>query len=145
MSKKTGVSFSDATYSVIENMIKDGSKISFASQVNEVINRYRWICKASLPDLSESEWEAILNCYAGCFMQEQYPPYRIASDLMDDRGAIDLAALADSDPEYAALVRKVHAMSQAEQLAILDLVQRFWAGKWDHMENFGAILEELKK
>ena len=51
----------------------------------------------------------------------------ISGCMMDDRGEISIETLRNADPDYAGLVEKVHAMSAAEQYAILFVCQAFWA------------------
>lgn len=117
--------------------------VSLSGMVNSIIDRYTWICKQHLPDLNNAEWGILLNVYAGSEMSSYYPPYRIASDIMDDMGADDLAQVADIHPERAEFIRKVHKMNQAEQLAILDFCQRYWCGDWDGYESFDEIKKAL--
>lgn len=143
MSKKVGVYLTERSQEVITGLARDEGGPSTSGVINAVLERYRWVCKSTLPDLTTLEWETLLNVYTGCEMSSYSPPYRVASDMMDDRGEVDLAVLAETDPDYAELVRKVHAMTQAEQLAIIDFCQRFWSRDWSSYPDFDAIKREL--
>lgn len=92
-----------------------------------------------MPELTTPEWVRILDAHRGV-ITDDLRPYRLASDLMDDYGTIDLA---DLQPEQAALVRKLHDMTQAQQWAILDVVKRFWAGRWENYSGHDEIIAEL--
>ena len=141
MSKKAGVYLTDHSQAIIESL--SGESASPSSVINAALERYRWVCSQSLPDLTAQEWQSILNVYAGSEMSSYSPPYRVASDMMDDIGAVDIAAVADNDPDYAELVRKTHAMTQAEQLAIIDFCQRFWCRDWSEFADFDAIKRHI--
>ena len=140
---KKSVMFSEGTLDYINARVRHPSDIGWSEVLNEGFKALRWLSNQALPDLTPEEWEVILNAYSGCLMSFA-PPYRIASDLMDDRGAISLD---DVEPDYAALVKKIHAMTQVQQYAIQDFVIKFWAGgdKWDDAKDFGEIIEKIKK
>ncbi len=93
----------------------------------------------SLPNLTMDEWQMILGTYDGSWI-EPHQPLSIATDIMDDRGAISLA---DLTPEYAALVQKIHTLSQDEQLAIMDFVQKYWAHDWSEYQNWDEIYQKV--
>ena len=115
----------------------DGPK--WSESINATFEQFRHLLKTSLPELTVDEWTYILNVYAGCYFPAHSVPARIASDMMDNVGAISLDALSD---DYGALVRKAHAMSQVEQLAILYFVQIFWSATWSG--DWGEIVSQIK-
>jgi zona occludens toxin (predicted ATPase) len=141
MALKKNVYFSDITQAIIEARVKSQETgfVSFSGQVNEMLKRYDHVMKISCPDLSTAQWQILLNVYNGCIISEYHRPYRIASDMMDSIGAIDITQVEKSDPDFADLVRKMYDFSQLEQMAILDFIQNFWANKWQKFNDFEAI------
>ena len=119
----------------------DGPK--WSNGINTAIEQYRWLLAKSLPDLSTQDWERILSTYAGSYMPAHRLPARIASDMMDDMGEISLDAVEKSLPEKADLIKKVYAMTQIEQMAILYFVQIFWLNDWSHCQDFEQIKSEI--
>jgi hypothetical protein len=140
-SKRSGVYLSASSTKLVESLT--GVNSSPSGIINCVIERYWWACKKSLPDLTTAEWEVLLNVYTGCEMSSYSPPYRIGSDMMDYRGESDLNALEKTDPDYATLVQKMNALSQVQQMAVLDFCQRFWSKSWTGYSDFDAIKQEL--
>lgn len=140
-SLKKSVMFSDATVKYIEARYRHSEDIGWSEALNESFNALKYITLSSLPDFSEEEWTTILNVYSGCAMSyKTFFPLRIASDMMDAAGAISLEELAE---DYASVVKKVHAMSQVEQFAILDFVQKFWCNDWNDCEDFDEIKSKI--
>lgn len=141
-SKKASVYLTASTMTVLSKRQRDaGETVNLSGGLNEVVSRYAWLVKASLPDLGAEEWQTILNVYSGSVLDEFVAPARIASDMMDNVGAISLETL---DQEYRALVEKAHGWSQAEQVAVLDFVQQFWSKDWSEYPNFSAIAAEIR-
>lgn len=143
MATKKSVFLSDYTTAWIEattskHLHNQGPKWSEA--INATVEQFRFLLRGSLPDLDIEEWHIILNVYAGCYFPAHGVPARIASDMMDDLGEISIENL---KPDYAALVRKVYAMSQLEQLAILYFVQIFWSNDWKG--DWAEIVTAIKK
>lgn len=138
---KKSVMLSDLTQKFIGDRSRQDGDIAWSENLNEGIKALSWIASAELPELTQSEWQTILNVYAGSAI-DYTPPYRVASDMMDDRGAISIDEL---EPEYAALVRKIHGMTQAQQWAILDFAKRFWARDWSEAKDWAEIFSSLQK
>lgn len=151
MSTKKSVFLADHTVEWIESSTSrkinwnepEGPKWSEA--INATFEQLRFLLRESLPDLSMEEWETLLNVYSGCYFPAHGVPARIASDMMDKIGAVDIGEVETNTPDYAALIRKTHKMSQPEQLAILYFVQIFWStdwkGEWD--EIFSSICSKF--
>lgn len=130
MSSKKSVFLSARTADWIKSTTQKDSHDQgpkWSEAINATFDQLRYLLKTELPDLSPDEWTVILNVYAGSHFPAHGVPASIASDMMDDVGAIDLQSLA---PDYAELIKKVHAFSQLQQLAILYFVQIFWAADW---------------
>lgn len=130
MATKKSVFLSTRTVEWIESTTKKDSHeqgAKWSESINATVDQFRFLLKTELPELEMIEWQAILNVYSGCYFPAHGIPARIASDMMDDAGAIEISELSE---DYAALVRKVYAMTQVEQLAILYFVQIFWSSDW---------------
>jgi hypothetical protein len=145
MATKKSVFLSDLTTNWIEVTTKkddfeQGAKWSEA--INATFEQLIYLVRSSLPELSVKEWEIILNVYAGCYFPAHGVPARIASDIMDNFGEVDID---DIKPELAAFVRKTHAMSQTEQLAILYVAQMFLSKNWGSYNDFQDIINAIKK
>jgi hypothetical protein len=145
MSFSKKINLSPQNRAFIENLGKDtdladddqNSGPQWTITINAALTNLQHIIISALPDLDDQEWQTILNCYAGTFFDgTPHTPARIASDLMDNIGAESLDEL---QPEYRALVEKIHALSQAEQLAILYFSQAFWAKSWKGQPDFASI------
>ena len=137
---KKSVMFSERTLDYIRNRVRSEDEIAWSQALNEGFKALSWLTKEALPDLNRSEWEVILNVYAGCII-EFHQPFRIASDIMDNFGALELAQL---DPQVAAVATKIHGMSQMEQFAILDFVKIFWCNDWSQEPDFASIILKIK-
>lgn len=139
-SLKKSVMFSEQTQSYINARTRYENEIAWSQALNEGFKALSWLTRQALPELTHSEWEVILNVYAGSII-EFHPPFRIASDIMDNFGAIELGQL---DTETAGVVKKVYGMSQLEQFAIMEFVQVFWANNWNKEPDFDAIVTKIK-
>jgi hypothetical protein len=145
MATKKSVFLSDRTTQWITATtgdIQTGENPKWSESINATFDQFNTLIANALPKLSSNEWQIILNTYAGCYMPAHSLPARIASDIMDDLGAIDIASVEKLYPDTASLIRKVHAMSQLEQLSILYFNQVFWLNKWDC--EFGEIVTQIK-
>lgn len=137
---KKSVMFSGETVDYIKARTREDAEVSWTASLNSAFQSLKWATSQSLPKLSENDWDIIFSVYSGCII-DLHPPLRVASDIMDDAGAISLEEL---QPRTAELVKKVHAMSQIEQFAILDTVQKFWANSWNDEGSLSEIIEKIK-
>lgn len=113
---------------------------SWSQGVNGAVSALRFVLANSLPDLTEKEWLAVLNVFNGTMYDDQRIQsfLSLASRMMDDVGALDINQL---DPEYKAIVLKMHSLSVVEQYAVSDMCRKFWANK---QEN-GSLLEIIAR
>ena len=125
-SVKKSVMFSESTVAYIHARSRDDNDVAWSKALNEGFKALAWVTKQALPKLTKEEWKMILDVYPA-YGTEFLPPFHIASDLMHDRDELSIENLEKKEPEYAALVRKIHGFSQIEQFAIIDFVQRFLA------------------
>lgn len=138
---KKSVMFSTQTVNYIRNRCCAENEIAWSQALNEGFKTLSWLTRQALPDLTAAEWEVILKVYTGSIVK-LHPPFRIASDIMDNFGALELSQL---DPQVAAVATKIHGMNQMEQFAILDFVQIFWANDWIHEPDFDSIACKIKE
>lgn len=138
---KKSVMFSDATVSFIRARNKAEDEIMWSQALNENFKALSWLIRASLPELLVEDWEKILNVYAGSIIEFQ-PPFRIASDIMDYHGALELQQL---EQDWAMLAITLHGMSQAQQYAIMEFVRVFWSHDWSDTEDFKEIIRQIKE
>lgn len=139
MSIKKSVMITDQAEKIMLANTRDDGPIAWSQQVNRALIVNDWLFRQCLPELSAEEWQTVLNAYAGTTGSLEVPPYRVASDLMDDLGLIDVA-----DHPMPELVKRLHAMDQAQQFAVLQFVERFWARDWNNAGSFGEIVEQIK-
>lgn len=137
---KKSLMISEDTFNYIDARTKHEADITWSQAVNEGFRALKWLTDEALPELDVLQWHHILNVYSGTLLEFR-PPFRIASDIMDDAGAISVDEVS---PMVADLVRRTHNMSQLEQFAVLDFVQKFWAGEWSECVDFGEIFEKIK-
>lgn len=140
MSIKKSVMFSDATVSFIRARNKTEDDIMWSQALNESFKALSWLIRESLPDLPVDDWEKIMNVYAGRWIEFQ-PPFRIASDIMDHHGALELQQL---ELDWASLAIRLHGMSQAQQYAIMEFVRVFWSHDWTQEPDFKSIITKIK-
>lgn len=148
MSVKKSVFLSDQTarwVGATTTQHSDGvSGPRWSESINATCEHFRHVLCSAMPELTQDEWQILLNIYAGSYSPAHDAPARIASDMMDNVGAISIDKL--DDAEYKALVIKMHKTSQVEQLAVLYFIQIFWSGDWQgyHWETIREkIMEEF--
>lgn len=105
-----------------------GENPKWSEAINAAIDQLRSLIKSAMPDLTQDEWVIIANTYTGCYMPAHRNPVKIASDVMDNLGVIDINKL---DVETRGLVEKLYNMSQLEQMAVMYVVQVFLNGDSD--------------
>lgn len=140
-SLKKSVMFSDATCNFIRDRNKAEDEIMWSRELNEGFKALSWLTRQSLPDLAVADWEVILNVYAGSWIEFQ-PPFRIASDIMDHFGVVDIN---DLDPELRLQVVRLHGLSQPQQYAIMEFVRVFWSHDWSHTKDFKEVIWQIKE
>ena len=141
MGTKKSLMLADATVRYMQNRTRDGEDILWSQLVNEGFKQLSWLTQQALPVLTPAEWEILLNVYAGSWLEFQ-PPFRIASDIMDNFGALELSEL---EPAVAELAKKMHALSQVEQYSIMEFVRIFWTHDWNSEPDFETIRDKISK
>ena len=142
MSLKKSVMISDSAVAAIQARSRGDIGIGWSQSINKAITDLKTLCRVMLPDLTENEWVMVLNVHNGSFLEDQtFFPLRLASDVMDCYGVVDIGEL---DEPHQALVRKLHTMSQAEQYAILDMVQKYWSFQPNKPMQFDTHLARIE-
>ena len=143
MGTKKNMSLSVETVEFLEaRKMGPDNQIRWSPSVNSMFNQVRWILSQELPDLKNEEWQVIFNTYVGIALGGFHPPFRIASDVMDNNGEVDINNL---DDKIANTIKKVHKLSQVQQWAIMDMVQKFWSRGDREIDSFEDEINELKK
>lgn len=138
MGIKKSVFLSDESERIIRLMSRDDDQPQWSQVINQTMSAAYWVFRESLPEFTPAEWQMILNTYAGTCQSLQSRPYRVASDMMDDLGLIDV-----SDHPMPGLVKRIHGMSQAEQFAILMFVEIFWNNNWNDAADFSEVISRI--
>jgi hypothetical protein len=132
------------TYTSRYSELDDGGEEpapAWSVSINAGMIHLQNIIADSMPELNAQEWQIILNTYAGCMINSPArTPIRIASDILNDRGAESVDNL---DDDTKALVLKIHTMNQAQQTAILYFTQAFWAKSWRDYKDFDDIKKQI--
>ena len=138
---KKSVMISGLSVAYMQARTRDGEDISWSQNINEGFRALSWITQQSLPVLTPAEWEILLNVYAGSWLEFQ-PPFRIASDIMDNFGALELSEL---EPAVAELAKKMHSLTQVEQYSVMEFVRVFWAHDWYDELDFETVAAQITK
>ena len=114
---------------------------SWSAAVNSGFTALEFFYRDNMPELTFNEWLMILNAYCGTAMDHLHLPVNMASDIMDDLGADSLDQL---DETYQLIIKHIASLTQGQQLAALDLVQRFWSitGQVED-ENTESLIQRL--
>ena len=136
MSTKKSIMISDKSVRFIQARCKECDDIQWSQSMNNAIDELDYLYKALLPDFTEEQWFVILDAYQGVIIDTRTLPFRLASDIMDHYGVIDVS---DLDEPQQGTVRAVYNLNQPEQMAVLDMVRRFWAAD---RSNTGESLKD---
>lgn len=115
---------------------------SWSQGINGAVSTLQFILANSLPELTEYEWECVLNTFNGTMWDDERIEsfLSIASRMMDNIGAVDINEVEEN---YANAVRKMHALTAVEQYAVADMCRKFWSDS--HKESTMAeIIDSLK-
>jgi len=138
---KKSVMFSEATQDYIAARTREDGAIAWSQALNESFKALKWLSQQALPELSQNEWQTILNAHEGCIVSFN-PPYRVAINIIDD--ALARIETDELGPGYTPLVKKVHGLSQIEQYAVMDFVQKFWSRDWSDFSDWDEIVRAIK-
>lgn len=115
---------------------------SWSQGINGAVATLQFVLSNSLPDLTEYEWECVLNTFNGTMWDDERIEsfLSIASRMMDEIGAVDINEV---EEKYAHVVRKMHKLSVVEQYSVADMCRKFWSNS--HSEKtMLEIIEKLK-
>lgn len=134
---KKSVMLSEQTQNYISSRQRsEDGDYSWSQGVNGAVHALTWMLDQALPELTQYEWECVLNTFNGTMFDDMRMQsfLSLSSRMMDERGALSLE---DVEPEYAAVIRRVHQLSLIEQYAVADTARKFWA------KSFGKIEEGM--
>ena len=147
---KKSVFLSESTVDFLSIVAKNNADldvIQWSGGINGSIYALKTIISESIPDLTDDQWNMLLeyaavNVHNGSFEPAFSPvALNVAGCMMDNVGEISIENLRKKDAEYADLVEKVHNMTAAEQYSILFICQSFWANNIKLQD----VLEKLGK
>lgn len=141
MSIKKSVMITDQAHEIMKlrtDKRNPDNSIAWSNQVNRALILNDYLFRVSLPDLTDGEWQVILNAYAGTVGTLEHPPFRVASDLMDDLGLINVEDHPNPD-----LVKRIHNMTEVERFAILQFAEIFWNNDWSDVIDFRQIVNDI--
>lgn len=128
-SLKVNTRITDETTSLF-NKLKQGSDINYSRAINGMAQRYDILIKASLPNLSEGEKQAICAAFNGYMLADNVNQdiagleWHISESMKYDENFNDILAHHKIDGEL--LNDRVRSWNAAERLAVIDMTQRFW-------------------
>ena len=106
-------------------LIQERTQRSRSETIRDIVKRYVEVCRRHRPDLERKEWYLIVDAFNGTIIDEQFALPNLAAQIED------AIALDDADKRHAvdgeALLRKLRNLTYAEKLAVVDIVDRFWA------------------
>lgn len=145
MSIKKPVVITDESLSYIQaRNPHPGSEASWSRAVNCALDHLGWITRELLPELSETDWELILNVYSGA-TQEFYRPFSLSADCMSYFGARDIG---DVPEKYQGSIQLFRDLTQAEQYAVFQFVEVFWCNNFSRYHNWAdthqAVLDLMQ-
>ena len=145
MSVKKPVVVTDRSVSYIQaRNPHPGSEPPWSRAINCALDHLGWITVEVLPELSETDWELILNVYSGA-TQEFYRPFRLANDCMDYFGAKNIGGVPE---KYQDTVQRLQELTQAEQYAVFQFVEVFWCNNFSRYHTwpdiYKAVLELMQ-
>jgi hypothetical protein len=122
MPVKKSVFINDKTAAWIATTTTEGGAApTWSESINTTFRQFSYLLKDALPEFTDAEWEFIANIYETRKAPAHQCPARIAGDIMDSLGIISL----DHEPN-AELIKRLHGMSQTEQMAVLYFIQIYW-------------------
>jgi len=122
MSSRKSIYLTDATEVII------GEVESLSGRINNIVRRYGAITAAECPEMAESEWSLICDLLNATVIDTDHrdtDPARFLWADIAEAGRLDgLAEKWSVDTD--ALSQRVRTMRLPEQIAILEVVAKFW-------------------
>lgn len=138
MAGKKSIYLSTPAEGVIGTIAEDGN---LSGRINSIIVRYGTITQKDCPELTEQEWMMICDILNGTILdtdsRDADPARFLWADIAESGQLDGMAAKWEIDTDD--LSQRVRAMSCGQQIAIIEIVQRFWSGS-----NTGSYAEILK-
>lgn len=103
-------------------LVLGGHDENRSGRVNQVCARYLAIVADSQPRWSQAQWSAVCDALNGCWLGDDLSLRYLWAEVADTQGLGDKWGI-DQD----ALVRELREMPMAGKVAVVELVERFWA------------------
>lgn len=96
-----------------------------SATIARMLGRYQEICRRRLPELSRDEWCLIADSLNGALSD---PPQSVAWSIHGIEDSVRLDQIdAKWSVDWPALRERLQALDYAQLVAVVDLVERFWA------------------
>lgn len=147
MGLKKSIQLSDQAVAYIEARrsrdTDDQDVLSWSAGVNQALADLSWLLRELVPELQIDTWRILLDAYAGHYFDgPRLSPHRLASDVMDHYGAIELGQV---PPEVQSAVRELHDLTQPQQHAALEVNRLFWTQSNRWTGSLADRIEQIKK
>ncbi len=113
-------------------LVLGGHDENRSGRVNEVCDRYLAIVADSQPRWSQAQWSAVCDALNGCWLRDGDSLRFLWAEVADTEGLGQKWGI-DQDE----LVRELREMPMAGKVAVVELVERFWANS--HLDTPAAL------
>jgi hypothetical protein len=114
------------------------SERTVAIAADRDLHRYYYLLRLALPSFSEAEASLIVEALNG-LLTEAHTARLVRANIQD---AIEEGLAAKHGVDGDALLARLRALSEFEQMAIADAAERFWAGPY-RKEDMGEALRAV--
>jgi hypothetical protein len=114
------------------------SERTLAIAADRDLHRYYYLLRLALPSFSEAEASLIVDALNG-LLTEAHTARLVRANIED---AIEEGLAAKHGVDGAALLARLRALSEFEQMALADGAERFWAGPY-RSDDMGAALRDV--
>lgn len=121
-SKKLSVYLTGETIDLIHATAAPDREHSVSGRLNTICGRYSGIVFAQMPTFSIGEWCAICDANNGTLFEGEITSL-LWANVADSKG---IGEKWDCDKEK--LVAKLRSLSTAQEVAAVEVIERFWAG-----------------
>ncbi len=138
MSLKKSVSLTSHTVAAIESRYS-ADEVNWSGAITMFRDRYCAMIRASLAevDLTTQEWTTLFSIYAGTMTD--HDAEGVAKMLLAE--VLDSEQYEMGDAPH--LPEKIRSMNFCQRMAVVDMIDRFWAGQWDGFEDYEQIVAHL--
>lgn len=133
----------DRVISAADNNERDGAFRGKSATITAVCTRYIEAVRQYVPDFTVSEWLMICDSlkWHWSYSNPEMAAYCVSHNVADK------AVLTNANEHFGvdgfAIARRISDMSFIEQIAIMDVSEKFWAGRDNKDESYEALFERL--